>query len=180
MLSISFAFCLFLISQNLTLHQQRRLQVLYLIPFPSPSPPLFPAFPFPLTHFLSKSLFLSLSPSVVFHTHAHTLSLSLSCFHLFFILTFFLIQFISQQFTSKEESLLQRHAVGLGAPHDHGRLNALSICRLVGTCVRPGKSFFTLAYDLVCKFDTVTGNLAVNGVFAIIKSMTDTKKFKFF
>ena len=80
---------------------------LYLIPFLSPSQPLFPAFLSSLTHVLSNSLFLSLSPSVVFsHTCSHTLSLSL-LFPPFFSFSrapCFLIQFISQQFATKEEN----------------------------------------------------------------------------
>ena len=52
-----------------------------------------------------------------------------------------------------------------GRDRGDGHYKALSRCRLVGKCVRPGENFFPLAYDRVCTLDTVTGNLAVNSVF---------------
>ena len=56
----------------------------------------------------------------------------------------------------------------------------MSRCWPVGSCVRPGENFFPLAYDHVCTRGTLTGNLAVNGVFITMRSMRDKKKFHYF
>ena len=80
--------------------------------------------------------------------------------------------------------LLPHQAVGLGLHRrlsrmcHHGHYKALSRCRLVGICVRPGENFFP-AYDHVSTLDTVTGNLEVNSVFITIRSMRDTNTTKF-
>ena len=60
-----------------------------------------------------------------------------------------------------------------------GLHKALSRCRLVGSCVRPGENFFP-AYDQVRTLDTITGNLEVDRLFITIRSMSDASKFLLF
>ena len=80
-------------------------------------------------------------------------------------------------------------AIGLGAPQTiikcvcvchRGHYEALSRCRLVGSCVRPGENFFP-AYGPRLHAWHSTGNHEVNSVFITIRSIRDTNyKFHFF